>query len=223
MARTGWMVLAALAWSAASVAAEYEVGANTEKLPAGAVSDEIAGQLADAGWAVKTKKKVAVEFWPHKQWTAKEGFEASAEVLYPFEVGQLLGVMRYDREGTDFRGQTIKPGVYTVRYAQQPVDGNHVGTSDTRDFLLLLPVEDDKSGEKLAEEELWETSAKVAESTHPTMLCLLASTEAGGDAPAIVHDEDRELWSVRFANAAIAGGKVAPLTLTLVVVGQAAE
>ena len=41
---------------------------------------------------------------------------------------------------TDFRGQEIKKGVYTLRYGQQPEDGNHIGTSELADFLLAIPA-----------------------------------------------------------------------------------
>ena len=40
----------------------------------------------------------------------------------------------------DFRDQGIPAGTYILRYSQQPVDGAHVGTSTTRDFLALLPA-----------------------------------------------------------------------------------
>ena len=44
--------------------------------------------------------------------------------------GTLVGAIRVGAAWTDIRGHGMKPGVYTLRYGQQPQDGNHVGTSD---------------------------------------------------------------------------------------------
>jgi hypothetical protein len=111
--------------------------------------------------------------------------------------------------------------VYTIRYAQQPEDGNHVGTSDTRDFFLLIPAAADREVAKLAEPKMFQVSAKAAGTTHPTMLSLMRSGD--GETPAVQHDSERELVSVRVKGQAKAGDKTAPLVLTVVVVGHAAE
>src|ERR1041385_8061599 len=39
--------------------------------------------------------------------------------------GALLGVIRFPAAGADRRGQNIKPGVYTLRYALYPINGDH--------------------------------------------------------------------------------------------------
>lgn len=201
---------------AALAAADFELAAN-EAAPPDDVAADIAAQLAPKGWTLSSGGKPAFEFWPVKKWPVKEGFTATGEVLYPFNVGELVGVIRYAKSGTDFRNQKVKRGVFTVRYAQQPVDGNHVGTSETRDFFLLLPVADDTSPAVLAEDQLWQTSAKAAESNHPTMLSLLKT--AADAAAGVVNDEARELTAVCFENPTSGGA----LKVTLVLVGHAKE
>ena len=83
--------------------------------------------------------------------------------------GQLIGALRVP-EGTtftDFRGQEIKPGVYTLRYGQQPQDGNHIGTSELADFLLALPAEADTELKPIADADaLSQKSAEAAGSTY---------------------------------------------------------
>src|SRR5258708_6341448 len=54
--------------------------------------------------------------------------------------GALLGVLRFPGRGSDRRGQPIKPGVYTLRYSLQPVNGDHQGVAPQRDFLVMIPV-----------------------------------------------------------------------------------
>ena len=90
--------------------------------------------------------------------------KGKGDVIYPFSQGQMLGVIRYSRSGSDFRDQDIEAGVYTLRYAHQPVDGAHVGTSPTRDFLMLLNAEHDKVLKPASRDEMNEQSAEVAQS-----------------------------------------------------------
>ena len=55
----------------------------------------------------------------------------------------LLGVVRYPERFRDRRGQTIKPGVYTMRYSFYPMNGNHQGVALQRDFAILSPAASD--------------------------------------------------------------------------------
>ncbi|MEX0712269.1 MAG: hypothetical protein WD278_07960 [Pirellulales bacterium] len=211
-----------LAWSSRSVAAEHRVE-RLESPPPEGIAPAIAEQLASTGFKVlRGENRTVCEIWPAKQWPVKADFSPSGTVLYPFEMGQLMGAIRYPRKGEDFRGQEIASGVYILRYAQQPVDGNHVGTSDTRDFLLLLPAEHDTSPAPVAKDELFELSAKAAGTTHPAMLSLLAAGE-GESLPAMTHNMARDLWSLRFANQTDAEGQESKLVIELVVVGTAPE
>ena len=83
-------------------AAEFTVEATDQKAPADALSEEIAGELSDQALTVKSGSRTHCEIWLCKEWRIQADFTASAELLYPFEVGQLLGVVRYERKGSDF-------------------------------------------------------------------------------------------------------------------------
>ena len=153
----------------------------------------------------------------------KGDFKPTDEVLYPFEPGQLLGVVRYPRKGADFRDQDISKGLYTLRYAQQPVDGAHVGTSPTRDFLLLVSAEKDKSAGKLDLKKLVEQSADAAGSSHPAMLCLQRVAGEAGEKPTMRHNEEHDWWIVTVPGNAKAGKATKKLPVDLVVVGVSTE
>lgn len=201
---------------------ELRVETLDEAPPADVLSAEIVKQLSPKGYKVMSgTSRTVCEIWPASQWPAKADFKPSNSVLYPFEMGQLMGAIRYKRKGGDFRGQEIPAGVYTLRYALQPEDGNHVGTSDTRDFLLLLPPADDQQAGVVSKENLFKLSPKASGTPHPAMLSLL-SPSAKSDAPRMRHDEDRELWSLGFAGKA-SGGKTGELPIEIVVVGRAKE
>src|SRR5262245_14902975 len=132
-----YLVVILLLCVRSAVAADHHVEALAEAAPADAISPDIAALLNTEGVRlVRGSNRAVCDLWLCKEWPLTT-FD-SGELLYPFEPGQLIGVVRYPRKGSDFRDQPIADGVYTLRYAQQPVDGAHVGTSPTRDFLLLV-------------------------------------------------------------------------------------
>ena len=56
------------------------------------------------------------------------------------EEGTIVGAVRVSAVYRDIRGRTIKPGTYTLRYGIQPANGDHLGVSPFREFLLLSPA-----------------------------------------------------------------------------------
>jgi len=202
------------------VADEYQVEVLEEAAPADDLSDSIAQHLNTKGLRVKRGTRTLCELWTRQHWDVVDGFEATSEVHYPFKPGQLLGVIRFRRRGHDFRDQRLSRGIYTLRYAQQPVDGNHVGTSPTRDFLLLVRADQDESPDPMDAKRLLEASAEAAESAHPAMMCL-RKVEDGNDPPSLRHDADRDWWILRLASKSQRDGELLPVDL--VVVGHADE
>lgn len=205
-----------------AVAEDFTIEALAEPAPSDEISDSIAEGLSDEGFRVLRKDRPFCDVWLLDELPAKEGFTPTLSVLYPFEPGKLMGVIRYHRRGGDFRDQEIDKGVYTLRYAQQPVDGNHVGTSDTRDFLLLSLAEDDEEAEPVESETLNERSADAAQSAHPCMLSMLRTADDANAETVMVHDEDRELWSVQVPVVTSAAPDK-ELIMTFVVSGYAEE
>ena len=118
----------------------------------------------------------------------------------------LVGVISFKRATTDFRGQAVKPGTYTLRYAVHPADGNHLGISPVRDFLAMVPVALDQNPESQPKyEELMKMSAKVAGTNHPAVLSLVQAE--GGSAPKL----GQEGSHVVFLNRIIQGGGDLPI------------
>ncbi len=102
--------------------------------------------------------------------------------------GSLVGVLTFPAARGDFRGQTIKAGTYTLRYAKIPSDGNHLGAAPTSDFLLMLRVADDPDpAPDLAWEKLTELSKNAALTNHPAPLNL-ADVSAQKDYPAVANN-----------------------------------
>lgn len=200
---------------------DYTVQPLNDPPPAN-VSKSIADQLAKTGIRVTSGGSTAYcDVWWCANWPTIDGFKPTAEVAYPFTPGQLIGGVRFARKGADFRDQDIRSGVYTLRYAQQPVDGAHVGTSLTRDFLLLVDAAKDHSPAVLDFDSLKKQSAEAAGSSHPALLSLQKIPPEVKQFPAMHHDAERDWWIVAVQGQARKGS--VPLPLALVIVGHAAE
>jgi hypothetical protein len=190
-----------------------------EGAPPEGFSEEIAAAISESGYKIVDGDKVICEIWPAKQWQVVDGFTSSLSVLYPFEPGCLTGVLRFPRRNTDFRDQDVGRGLYTLRYAKQPEDGNHVGTFDTRDFFVMVPAEEDTSTEPLSDDDLFPKSAESAGSSHPAIMPLL-KVAADAEAPGMRHLEEPDWWTVRFGNKTSAGKD---LVVELIVAGHSLE
>jgi len=110
------------------------------------------------------------EIWLHKA-LAGESKPPGADVIYTgIPEGSFLGVWRFVAAGSDFRGQQIKPGLYSMRYALIPADGNHLGASQYRDFVLLVPAAADQNpASALKFEEIVPLSRKASGTGHPAV------------------------------------------------------
>jgi hypothetical protein len=101
----------------------------------------------------------------------------------------LVGVISLPKDTNDFRGLPVKAGSYTLRYAQMPSDGNHMGAAPTTDFLLLTPLADDQDAAALPDfTALVKMSARTVGANHPAALNLAAAA-APKDYPAVAKDE----------------------------------
>ncbi|MDA7977668.1 MAG: hypothetical protein MPJ50_02725 [Pirellulales bacterium] len=210
--------------AAAPTLAEVKVSKSDAALPADALSEAVAARMQKTGYKVTDGEKTICEFWLCETWTAVPGFQPTATVLYPLEPGTLVGVIRLPSSGgSDFRQQELQAGVYTLRYGHQPQDGNHVGTSETLDFLLLSNATEDQAAAAVDAETLIQQSAMAAGSTHPAMMALRPAVTKLDKLPVMQRDEVHDWTSVRVAGVCVAGDKKSDQQLEFVVVGFADE
>ena len=188
--------------------------------PVATVPSEIRKTLQDAlqsqGTRVVGDKGAVCEVWVGKAVAASTA--GNPDAAYPgLGVGVLVGVLHFPAAGSDFRGQTIKPGYYTLRYALLPQDGNHMGVNPYRDFLLLSPVAADTQIDKpLPPLDLYKLSRQASGTNHPAVMSLVP-TAKGATFPSLGQDDQgHTLLQVKLGTG---GGN---LPIALVVVGQAA-
>lgn len=171
---------------------------------AGAAPDGVKQSLQAQGYRIALSDgTVAAELWFRKD-------------LPGLKPGNLVGVITVPKDTNDFRGQALKAGSYTLRYAQMPSDGNHLGAAPTTDFLLLLPPSADaKPADDLTFEEVTKTSAKVSGTNHPAPLNL-ADASGQKEFPAVATDDyGHEVFFVKLTTSG--GGE---LPIGIVVKGQ---
>lgn len=184
------------------------------------VDASIVQQLDPHHWRIQLEDGSDLcELWVAKTWkTSSE--EAPAEefapIFYPLLPGGLIGVLKVARPCLDFREQELPAGVYTLRYALQPDLDVHHESHESRDFLLLVPADDDKSPDVFADpEKLVELSARVTLTTHPSIIPLVKPGEVDREEPLRRDEKDPNGWLLLLKGAE-AGGKKIPLELILI-------
>jgi hypothetical protein len=86
--------------------------------------------------------------------------------------GALVGAVRVTDVMTDIRGLPIKPGMYTLRFALQPQDGDHMGVSPFRQFLLVAPAGDDLTPAPVGFKGAVALGRKTLGKSHPAVLAI---------------------------------------------------
>jgi hypothetical protein len=136
-----------------------------------------------------------LEIWLRKSVpTSSSG--GSPDFLYgSLSAGEFLGVLHFPSQGADFRGQTIKPGFYTLRYGLIPQDGNHMGVNPTRDAFILCPAAvDNDLSTVLKFDDLVKLGRQSSGTPHPNFL--VGAPVSGDSFPAVIKD-DQGRWDLQ--------------------------
>ncbi len=191
----------------ASQAKVEPLGAPPEGAPAG-----IRSALA-SGFRVMVDDKLTAELWPSREVALRMTEKAILGANYgQIAEGALVGLVRLPDRWIDFRGKPVAAGIYTLRYAIQPADGNHMGVSEFRDFLVLAPVSADADSKTVADRDaLYGLGRKASGTSHPAVMSLVLVPKAA-PAPSVLKSTAQTV-----AVAARAGA----LTVGLVVKGHA--
>jgi hypothetical protein len=134
-----------------------------------------------------------------------------AVALQTIPMGALVGALRWPAAGSDRRGQTIKPGLYTLRYSQHPVNGDHQGVAPQRDFFLMVPAAEDTNPTSTPGfNDVVAMSRKASGTPHPAVLS--ASSSSNTKFPELKKEGDSD-WVLH--------AKIGDLPISLIVVGRA--
>jgi len=181
------------------------------------ISDSLKKALDAKGYRITIDDGSVCEIWLRAAIPTQIKKESDG-VLYPqLAESTLLGVISFSKDTTDYKGDPVKAGVYTMRYALLPNDGNHLGVAPSRDFVLLVPVASDSDpAASFKIDELVRLSTKATGTPHPAPFSLV-SAEASSNAGITKDSEDHWVFST---NAKSASGEALPLALIVKGVAQ---
>jgi len=180
----------------------------------------IRGALSQTGIRVTGPSGPVCDLWLGKAVPGKANAAQTLGVVFPqLAPGTLVGAIRLPGSVKDYRKQLIKAGVYTLRYALVPENGNHMGVAPQRDFALASPAAADQDASTLTIDQTIALSRKATGSNHPSVWSLAPPEDHPKSLPSVFHLDDGDLWLVEFS-VQLAGS---PVPMALVVVGSAPE
>jgi len=204
-------VICTIALLAASLSAVDRTG----PLAAAGVSDDVKKAVEDKGYHVALDGGWSADFWFVRALATSSASAAGA--LYPdLANGQFVGVVTFSKGASDFRGQAIPSGTYSLRYQYIPQDANHMGVSPNPDFLLAIPIAADTTpAEALSIKRLVALSTKSTGTAHPAVFAL---APAGNPASVSKDDQGFVVFTAEVPTAAGKSEKIG-----MVIKGQATQ
>ena len=179
------------------------------------VPDSVKKALAPTGYRVTLDDGAPLDVWPPAQVQTSD--KPREDATYPLAPSLFFGVIHFAKNARDARGNAISAGTYTLRYELQPNDGNHLGTSPTPDFLLLVPVAADTNpAQTYSFDQLVRLSEQVTGKKHPAPFNLVPADAK--QFPSVTTDPDDH--TILFFKVKTQSGD---LPFGLVVKGTAAE
>ena len=193
------------------------VEALKEPAPSG-VAEALRKELTPAGTRVLQSGKPLLDLWLRSVVPTAEPRSGRGIRYGTLVPGAFLGAVQVSDGAADFKGQKVPAGLYTLRYAVQPDDGDHLDVTETRDFLLLCEAAADRTPGTLDAKALEKLSARINGRKHPAVLSLTAATTGAAPRVATLKSPERTVLEVDVPTPA---GK--PLRLAIVVAGKAGE
>jgi hypothetical protein len=192
--------------------------------PIGAFADQSAPEpvrksLEAKGYRVTLADgSVVCELWLRAGVAGGAKSETPGAVYTGLPMSAMVGVISFPKTTNDFRGQTIKAGAYTLRYGIHPADGNHLGISPIRDFLVMTPVSADQNPEAVYKfEELVKMSTKASGTNHPAVISL-AMPEAAAAPSVAENDQGHVIFAAKLKTQS--GGE---MPVAIIVKGRAEQ
>jgi hypothetical protein len=213
-------LLAFLVCAASNASAQSYKAEALNEAPPKELAAPIQAALSQTGIRVTGPSGPVCDLWLGKAVPAKVNAPQTLGVVYPqLAQGTLVGAIRFANGAKDYRKQAIKAGVYTIRYALVPENGNHMGVAPQRDFVLASPAAADQDAATLNLDQTQALSRKATGSNHPSVWSLAPPEDHPKSLPSVFHLDEGDQWLVEFS-VPLAGS---PVPMALVIVGSAPE
>jgi hypothetical protein len=167
-----------------------------------------AAEISPTGYRVNGPGGPWCEVWFRK--TIPVGPKPTDQAIaLPIVQGTLLGVIRFPKTASDRRGQTFKPGVYTLRYSVFPTDGAHQGVAPQRDFALATPIASDADPKAMPDYDKLIAQSKNSGTAHAAVFSL--QPPAGSTFPSVTREGEHDI---------VLNAKVGDLAIGIIVAGK---
>jgi hypothetical protein len=144
------------------------------------IAAPVSATLAPGGVRVAVGANT-LTFW----WVKQLPLTSAAIAWSDVKEGTLTGAVKIDKDFRDIRGRVIKAGTYTLRYGIQPANGDHLGVSPFREFLLLSPAGLDTDPAPRTHDGTVDLSKQTIGGSHPAVWSL--DPPVATEAPLSVH------------------------------------
>jgi hypothetical protein len=200
-ATSGMALVVLVCLSVGSAYAQSLTATKGTEAPPADLAAPIAAQLAPGNVTVTVGGVVLDLWWVKTIALAKS--PAAAPAWSDVADGTLVGAIRVSAPWSDVRGYIVKPAVYTLRYALQPANGDHLGVSPNREFLLMSPAAADTTSDPVGYKGAVDLSKQTIHRAHPSALSL--DPPAATAAPLTPVTTDLGLQGIVFAVPATSG------------------
>lgn len=205
-------------------AADLPLKIRIEKLvPPEELKDSIKALLSDEAILIENDKGVVSTIWFRKEIPSKATPEQVKNGITYREIAAttLIGAIQFPQKWSDYRKQEIPKGVYTLRFAIQPMDGDHMGTAPHNEFCLLCPADKDMNPDATTVKAANEMSAAAHGGNHPTVLLLYPNSKPEA-APKVI-SKGNGIHVLNSKRDMVAGNQKLTLGFGMTIVGHTAE
>jgi hypothetical protein len=158
------------------------------------------------------------DLWWRKQIPTQRISRNVPDILYGnLKPGTFLGLISLFSPREDFQHHMLSPGLYTMRYAQPPQNGDDHASSPYRDFVILSPAWVDKDpNPTVSVDQMTKWGILASHQDEPAVLSLVPVNPAYKKSPSPVSD-DRGFVAVQIRLRQQQKGKTTDLPLAIIV------
>jgi hypothetical protein len=163
----------------AARSADLDVRVANKALP-NEIGPDIAALLQPQALQVMQGDKPVFEVWLAKEVPLQSKPASPSKALDAVKQAAILGAVAIPGTRRDYRDDEVTAGIYTMRFALQPQDGNHSGSAEFPYFGVLVPAKLDTKPDAIKDyKELMKASSKETSTDHPMVISLrpVASVE----------------------------------------------
>jgi len=212
------VLLLQLAWCCCGAELSVKVA---DKEPPKELDASIRAILQSKAVQVLNGDKTVYEFWLSSEVPLRSKPASPPKALDAIKEATLLGAVSVPATRRDYRDDELAAGIYTMRFALQPQDGDHLGTAEYSYFAVLVSAKIDTKPDGITEfKALVKASAKTASGDHPVILSLRPAASDDGD-PLKLNEPAPEHKSVRLKVPAKVSDEKTSLTFEIVCEGKA--